>query len=110
MARDPRLPKAAATRYDGPERRRAVRRGITLMVRELRPNQASRRVVSMSTCGMYIRTTVPYRDGTLAVFEIELGRASPVIAPAWVVRCDHQDGMAFEFMAPQFEFSDYLNS
>ena len=74
---------------------------MTLMVRELRPNQASRRVVSMSTFGMYIRTSV---------FEIELGQASPVVAPAWVVRCDHQEGMAFEFMAPQLEFSDYLTS
>ena len=83
---------------------------MTLMIRELRPNQASRRVVSMSTCGMYIRTSVPYVEGTLAVFEIELGQASPVVAPAWVVRCDYQEGMAFEFMAPQLEFSDYLMS
>ena len=83
---------------------------MTLMIRELRPNQASRRVVSMSTCGMYIRTSVPYVEGTLAVFEIELGQASPVVAPAWVVRCDHHEGMAFEFMAPQLEFSAYLTS
>ena len=80
------------------------------MIRELRPNQASRRVVSMSTCGMYIRTSVPYTEGTLAVFEIDMGVDTSVVAPAWVVRCDPQGGMAFEFMAPQLELSDYLDT
>jgi hypothetical protein len=55
---------------------------------------------------MYIRTSVPYNEGTLAVFEIELGEKPAVVAPAWVVRCDEQEGMAFEFMAPQLEFTE----
>jgi len=91
------------------ERREFKRLARTFSIKELRPKQVTRHVVSISLSGMYIKTHRPYKAGTLAVFEIQVDEAGrKVIAPAWVVRCDEQAGMAFEFMAPQLEFSSLL--
>lgn len=92
--------------YRGVERRRLPRHEVQLTIRELRPNQAPRRVVSMNELGMYVRTSVAYSAGTLAVFEIFHDSDSKVVAPAWVVRADANEGMAFEFMEPQMEFTN----
>ena len=110
MAAGPNASLEQDTSYQGPDRRRSPRRDLQAVVRELRPNQASRRMVSMSTSGMYIRTSVPYLSGTLAVFEIQLGSKASVVVPAWVVRGDEHTGMAFEFMAPELDLAEALEA
>ena len=74
-----------------------------LLIRELRPNQASRRVISMNSYGMYIRTSVPYPKGTLVVCEISTDSKPTVVLAARVVRCDANRGIALEFMSPEVE-------